>query len=129
MLERMLQYKFHNSKTKHGGEYNIIAVESPYEYVSQLVEGNESSDYISDLLDHIKQVESGELQQGSIENQTGFMVYLFAPNPNGSEPDGGADIYYGLSNQEPLEPIYRIPLNDLIQLLEEFRDFLKENGR
>lgn len=123
----MIKYKFYNTSTKHNSTYNLIKVEEPYDFMSQMFEGNESSEDIARIINGIQKVKSGKQEDYSFGNQGGFDAYVLKADPTDlKHPEGGVAIidFFG-----PEELLYVIPFQEMLKILEEFKAFLIENGR
>lgn len=125
----MIEYKFSNSTTKNGSTYNVVAVAPPHDYLSLIFEGNELPERIQEIIDGITRVKNKEVEDFYFGNDTGFSAVATQANPdNKSEPDEGVYIYDGYG-EEPEKALFIVPLEEILQLLEDFLKFLEENKK
>ena len=124
-----MEFHFHNTKTKLESTYNLVQVKAPYEYLSQIFEGSEKSTYIEELIEKLYKVKNGEIEQFYFGNDTGFSAVAAQADPEDeTEGEEGVYIYDSYGNDRE-KALYVIPINDIIKLMEDFRDFLKKHKR
>lgn len=129
-----MKYKFIKENVLVSGkdDYSVL-VEKPYEYLSMIFEGRETSDYVQTLVNGIESVIDGnpDVSYG-IENQQGFMGYAFAADPTEEEyPEGGFQVFdfFTLDEEGDTKLMFVITLEEILKLLKDFQQFLKDNGR
>lgn len=129
-----MKYKFIKENVLESGkdDYTVI-VEKPYEYLSMIFEGRETSDYLQTLIDGIQSVVDGDSDASyGIENQQGFMGYAFASDLTEEEyPEGGFQVFDFFTTDEEGDTklMFVITLEEILKLLNDFQQFLKDNGR
>lgn len=128
----MINYKFYKWKPFEIKSYKV-KVEKPYEYLSMIFEGSETSKYIQTLIDGIQNVIDGNPEASfSIENQAGFIGYAFAADSSEKEyPEGGFQVFdfFTLNKDGDSQMMFTIPLFDILKLLQEFKEFLQEHKK
>lgn len=130
----MIEYKFYQWDAFEDGDIDYkVKIEKPYEYLSMIFEGRETSDYLQTLIDGIQSVVDGDPDASyGIENQQGFMGYAFAPDPIEEEyPEGGFQVFdfFTIDEEGDTKLMFVITLEEILKLLNDFQQFLKDNGR
>ena len=124
-----MEYKFFNSKTKYNSTYNLVQVKTPHDYLSMIFEGNESLGKIQKLIDEITKVKNGELEDFYFGNDNGFSAVAAQANPD-DKTEGEEGVYiYDAFGKEPETALFIVPLDDMLKLLKEFKEFLGDNKR
>ena len=125
-----INYNFYKWKPSDYN-YNLVKVVAPYEYLSMIFEGTESSNYIKNLIDGINSVVNGDANAFfSIENQNGFIGYAFAPNSTEKEfPNGGFQVFdfFSLDENGETQLKFVLELSEVLKLLQDFYNFLLED--
>ncbi|CAL2102443.1 conserved protein of unknown function [Tenacibaculum sp. 190130A14a] len=128
-----MKYNFINTKTKFGSTYNLVSVEKPYDRLSLIFEGDETSEEIVYSINEIEKVKKGVLEDGyTMRNQAGFIGHAFGPDVTDREfPEGGYQVFdsFTLDEEGDTKELFIISIDEILKLLEEFKDFLIENGR
>ncbi|MBC8756928.1 hypothetical protein H2O64_19810 [Kordia sp. YSTF-M3] len=128
----MLEYKFYKW-TPSTKEYLKVRLEEPYDYLSMIFEGNETSNQIQNHIENIIKVINGNPTTSySIENQSGFIGYAFAADPSETEyPEGGFQVFdfFTLDEKGDTKELFIIPLEEILNLLSGFKSFLKQNKK
>ena len=110
----------------------MVKVEEPYSYLGMIFEGNETREFIQNIIENISKVKSGELEDYSFENQAGFMAYVIAPDPTQEDiPEGGVQIldFFSTNEEGEVQPLYTLPFDEILNLLNEFKTYLEKNGK
>ena len=129
-----LQYKFYKwDAFKNANIDYKVKVEEPFHYLSLIFEGNETSEYLTSIIEGVERVIKGETEEGySIENQSGFIGHAFTPDGTEEDyPKGGFQVFdlFTLDENGDTKELFIISLEDILKLLKEFKEFLIENGR
>ncbi|HRG89536.1 MAG TPA: hypothetical protein PLW44_10985 [Chitinophagales bacterium] len=121
----MIVYKFYiqNLPSKKGKLY-LVNIDPPKEHLQYIFEGNETESDITELIDSVEKVKSGEFKDYSFGNQSGFEAVAIAPNSDDTEyPDGAVFIYNFFEGEQPL---FNVSLDEMIELLTDYRKFLSK---
>ncbi|MGH1385154.1 hypothetical protein [Kordia sp.] len=128
----MLKYKFYKWAPSTN-EYLKVKIEKPYDYLSMIFEGNETSNQIQNHINKIKNVLNGNPDiDYSIENQSGFIGYAFAPDDTETEyPEGGFQVFdfFTADKKGNTKELFIISLQEILNFLEDFNIFLIKNNR
>jgi len=123
----MVKYKCYKWKP-FDKEYLLMKFDKPYSFLSRIFEGNETSNYITEIIEGVKKAKSSQLDDYGFGNQSGFQAIALRPDPTDSTlPNGGVDIYDMHGKDE--NAILTISLDEMLEILENFKDFLIENGK
>ena len=130
----MIEYKFYQWDAFEDGDIDYkVKIEKPYEYLSMIFEGRETSNYVQTLVDGIQSVIDGAPDSSyGIENQQGFMGYAFAAGPTEAEyPEGGFQVFdfFTIDEKGDTKLMFVISLSEISKLLKDFHQFLKAYGR
>lgn len=129
-----VKYKFYKWDAFENANIDYkVKVEEPYHYLSLIFEGNEKNEYLTSIIQGVEGVIQGEIEKGySIENQSGFIGHAFEPDETEEDyPEGGFQVFdsFTLDENGDTKELFIIPLEDILKLLKEFKEFLIENGR
>jgi hypothetical protein len=107
-----------------------VSVEEPYSYLGYFsISKSWLSTEIQQLIDEITKVKNGEIKDYYFGNDTGFSAVAAQANPDDeTEGEEGVYVYDGFG-KEPETALFVIPLDDMLNLLKEFKEFLVENKR
>ncbi|NBL66085.1 hypothetical protein GV828_12840 [Flavobacterium sp. NST-5] len=124
----MLKYKFEIIKNSKGSNYRNISVEKPYILVGQIGDGNfdQSPQNIQMNIDALIAVQKGEKEEHIIANESGFLAIAGLEDKE-QEIEEGVYIYdqFGDDSENPL---YIVPIEDIIKLLQDFKKFVEDNN-
>jgi len=121
----MLEYKFYKVENEIK-----VSVEEPYSFLGYLsVSKSWLSIEIQKLIDEITKVKNGEVEDFYFGNESGFSAVAAQANPD-DETEGEEGVYiYDAFGKEPETALFIVPLDDMLKLLKEFKEFLGENKR
>ncbi|WGH74772.1 hypothetical protein P8625_11855 [Tenacibaculum tangerinum] len=114
-------------------EYMMVQVEKPYDRLSLIFEGDETSEELTYSINEIEKVKKGVLEEGyTMGNEAGFIGHAFGPDATASEfPEGGYQVFdsFTLDEHGDTKELFTVPLDEILKLLEDFKEFLIKNGR
>lgn len=124
----MIKYKFITWKAFEDSKVSLyVSVEKPYEFLGDIFMGNESSNEIQELIDNVTKVKNAEEEMYSFGNQSGFDAVAHQPDSADTEiPNGCVDIYDAFGGEDP---VLTITLEEMLQLLIDFKSYLVKNNR
>jgi len=94
-----------------------------------IFEGSERSEKIQQLIDAITKVKNGEEVDFYFGNDSGFSAVASQATPD-DETEGKEGVYiYDAYGKDPEKALFVIPLDDMLKLLEDFKEFLKKSKR
>ncbi|MFK7747268.1 MAG: hypothetical protein AB8B65_02645 [Kordia sp.] len=130
----MIKYEIYKNKPLNDEFISFgVLVKRPYDYLSMIFEGQETSDYVQTLIEGIQSVIDGDPDASySIENQQGFIGYAFSADPTEEEyPEGGFQVFdfFTLDEQGDTKLMFVITLEEILKLLQDYKTFLVENKR
>lgn len=124
----MLKYKFKVITSNKGSSYRNISVENPYVLIGQIGDGNfdQSPQNIQMNIDALIAVQNGEKEEHIIANESGFLAIAGLEDKE-QEIEEGVYIYdqFGDDSENPL---YIVPIDEIIKLLQDFKKFVEENS-
>lgn len=114
----MLKYKF---KIAENLKKPIVIIESPYEFIGQIDSGNfdQSPNNIQMNIDALIAVQKGEKEEHIIANESGFLAIY-------DDKEDGVYIFDQFDDSE--KPMYIVPIQEIINLLQDFKKFIEENN-
>jgi hypothetical protein len=118
-----MEYKFINTKTKYGSQYNLVKVEQPYDFLSMIFEGNERSEDIQKIIDGINEVKSGAKESYYFGNDNGFTAVATSVNFNNEEKEGVR--IYDAFGQSSDKEFFIVSFTELLNILQDFKEFIK----
>ena len=124
----MIKYKFIKEDVLKLGESDYLLIaESPYELLSQMFEGNESVEEIDEIIENIEKVQSDQLEEYWFGNETGFLgIAIMDDNDDPQNWPKGAYIYDQYSEQ-PETHKFVLPIEDILQILKDYKKFIVDN--
>ena len=120
-LKIMLKYNFRIHIDSKGNKDKLVFFEKPYELVGQIFDGNfdQSPQNIQMNTDALISVQNGEIEEHIIANESGFLAIF-------DDKDDGVYIFDQFDDSE--NPLYIVPVEEIIKLLQDFKKFVKENS-
>jgi len=117
----MLKYNFRIHIDSKGNKDKLVFFEKPYELVGQIFDGNfdQSPQNIQMNTDALISVQNGEIEEHIIANESGFLAIF-------DDKDDGVYIFDQFDDSE--NPLYIVPVEEIIKLLQDFKKFVKENS-
>ena len=120
----MLEYKFH----KNNDYTFILEVKKPYDLLGLAIDTDRTSQYISEIIEGITKVSTGENEDYSWQSQDCVLVYVCGYDANDiEEPEGGCYIYSLTDDDE--EPKFKVSIDEMLKMLTEYKQFLIDNKR
>lgn len=124
----MLKYIFKKIES-HKNKLRVdVIVEEPYVFIGQIDSGNfdQSPHNIQMNIDALKAVQKGEKKEHIIANESGFLAIAGLEDKE-QEIQEGVYIYdqFGDDSENPL---YIVPIEEIIRLLQDFKKFVEENS-
>ncbi|MCB0516260.1 MAG: hypothetical protein R2798_11885 [Chitinophagales bacterium] len=118
----MLKYNF--NKWQPFSDYREIlqvSVEEPYSFLGDFSIGYQNSAKIQLVIDGITRVMNNEEEDFFFRNDAGFFAEIDTSEPN---------VYiFDEFSEDPTKELFTVPYQEMLQLLEDFKAFLIENGR
>ena len=124
----MLKYNFRIHIDSKGNKDKLVFFEKPYELVGQIFDGNfdQSPQNIQMNTDALISVQKGEKEEHIIANESGFLAIAGLEDKE-QEIEEGVYIYDQFGDD--LEnPLYIVPIDEIIKLLQDFKKFVEENS-
>ncbi len=118
----MLNYSFYKIDSNLRAKFDSNNI-----FMSNVFTGNETSLYIQTLIDNTENVKKSNIDSYYFANDFGFEAEILKPDSsNISFPNGSVNIYDTFGGDEP---VLIISLDDILQLLSDFKRYLLENNR
>lgn len=117
----MLKYTFKKLESTTNKLRVDVLVDEPYVFVGQIDSGNfdQSPQNIQMNIDALVAVQKGEKEEHIIANESGFLAIL-------DDKDDGVYIFDQFDKSE--NPLYIVPIDEIIKLLQDFKKFVEENS-
>lgn len=124
----MLKYTFKKLESITNKLRVDVLVDEPYVFVGQIDSGNfdQSPQNIQMNIDALIAVQNGEREEHIIANESGFLAIAGLEDKE-QEIEEGVYIYdqFGDDSENPL---YIVPIDEIIKLLQDFKKVVEENS-
>lgn len=124
----MLKYNFRIHTDSRGGQEIYVSVKEPYTFLSQISDGMypRAIEEFDEIINGLILVQKAEKEEYIFGNQSGFLAIAGLEDEE-QEIEEGVYIYdqFGDDSENPL---YIIPIEEIIILLKDFKTFIEENS-